>query len=120
MNELREIAIKKYQEKGISYNDITAGDICVLTMILNKNIKAACKSGKMSNSSMYLSEKIKSKYTSAGKLKECDVFINSDYFTRRECISFYRDGTISFCDWADGSNTKVITDSFKEWVETIF
>ena len=119
MNELREIAIKKYQEKGISYNDITAGDICVLTMILNKNIKAACKSGAMSNSSMYLSEKIKSKYTSAGKLKECDIFINSDYFKQRDCISFCASGTISFCHWAGDGNTKVITDSFIEWLETM-
>lgn len=120
MDNLRKAALEYFNEKQISYKNITSGDICTLVIILNKNLKLANKEGLTSVNTMRMSEKIDSKYSSAGTLLECFLYMNSHYFTRRECISFYRDGTISFCDWADGSNTKVITDSFREWVETIF
>lgn len=108
-----------FSDKYLTYADITSGDICVLVMILNKNIKLACKRSEMSVSSMRISEKIKSKYTSNGKLIECYLYMNSHYFTRRECISFNKDGFIGFAGWAGTRNTKPIISAFIEWCDIL-
>ena len=114
-NEARQY----FKDKGFTYKDITSGDICVLTMILNKHLKKACKEHKMSVDTMRMSEKIKSKYKSSGCLSECYLYLNSHYFTRRECISFNYDGFIGFCGWADGSNTAPIVAAFIEWCDSL-
>ncbi len=108
-----------FSSKNLTYADITSGDICVLVMLLNKSIKQACKKNEMSVSSMRMSEKIKSKYTTSGKLIECYLFMNSHYFTRRECISFNKDGFIGFAGWADDRNTKPIIDAFIRWCDIL-
>lgn len=115
----RDDARKYFAYKNLTYNDITSGDICTLVMLLNKHVKKACKNHEMSVDSMRMSEKIKSKYTTSGKLIECYLFINSHYFTRRECISFNKDGFIGFCGWADNANTKPIVTAFVEWCDTV-
>jgi hypothetical protein len=104
-----------FKNKNLTYDDITSGDICVLVMLLNKKIKIACKNREMSVDTMCMSEKIKSKYNTHGRLDECYLFINSHYFTRRECISFNKNGFIGFCGWADDRNTKPIVEAFIEW-----
>lgn len=116
---LNDKARDYFKSKNLSYDDITEGDICTLVMILNKNIKKACKDGKMSVNTMRMSQKIKSKFKSNGKLIECYLFINSHYFTQRECISFNKDGFIGFCGWAGGGNVPPIVNSFTEWVDTL-
>jgi hypothetical protein len=110
-NEARDY----FKNKGLTFQDITAGDICVLVMMLNKEIKKARKD--MSVDTMYLSEKIKSKYNTNGTLKECYLFINSHYFTQRECISFNPDGFIGFAGWAGEANRKPIIKAFVDWCD---
>lgn len=73
-----------FKDKQLTYEDIDSGDICVLTMLLNKHIKKANKEGITSVNTMRMSEKIKSKYKSNGELTECYLFMNSHYFTQRE------------------------------------
>ena len=109
-----------FKAKGLSYDKITAGDICTLVMILNKHIKQACKEHAMSVDSIHMSEKIKSKYSTNGKLKECYLYMNSHYFTYRECISFNPDGFIGFMGWADERNTAPVLTAFKEWCDALF
>lgn len=114
-----EEARECFKSKGLTYKNITSGDICTLVMLLNKHIKQACKENKMSVDTMHMSEKIKSKYSTSGKLKECYLFMNSHYFTRRECISFNKDGFIGFAGWADSRNTAPILQAFVEWCDSI-
>ena len=114
-NEAREY----FKSKNLTYKDITSGDICTLVMLLNKHIKAACKNHEMSVDSMSMSEKIKSKYTTSGKLVECYLFINSHYFTRRECISFNKDGFIGFAGWSGTRNLIPIIAAFVEWCNNL-
>lgn len=114
-NEAREY----FKRKNLNYKDITEGDICTLIILLNKHIKKANKDGITSVNTMRLSEKIKSKYDTHGRLKECYIFINSHYFTRRECISFNKDGFIGFSGWADEGNTTPIMNSFIEWCDNL-
>lgn len=106
-----------FKDKGLTYQDIYAGDICVLVMLLNKSIKDACKNCEMSTNTMSMSEKIKSKYTTGGRIKECYLFMNSHYFQRRECISFNPDGFIGFAGWSDDRNLKPIIKAFIDWVD---
>lgn len=114
-----EMARNYFKSKNLTYEDITEGDICVLVIMLNKNIKKACKNHEMSVDSMRMSEKILSKYKTNGNLVECYLFINSHYFIQRECISFNKDGFIGFCGWAGGDNPKPIIKSFIEWCDIL-
>ncbi|MEC2062649.1 hypothetical protein [Bacillus inaquosorum] len=104
-------------QKGLSYEDITEGDVCVLVMLLNKHVKQAVKAHTMSVDTMRMSQKIKSKYKTNGTLKSCYLYINSHYFTQREAISFNPDGFIGFAGWADSGNTQPLIDAFIEWVD---
>lgn len=43
--------------------------------------------------------------------------MNAHYFTRRECISFNRDGWIGFAGWADDGNTNPLRRAFLAWCD---
>lgn len=110
-NEAREY----FKNHGLSYGDVTSGDICVLVMMLNSAIKKARKTGEMSYETLSLSERIKVKYNTNGTIKNCFLFVNSDNFTRRECISFNTDGFIGFAGWSDNTNVKPMIEAFVDW-----
>ena len=112
-NEAREY----FAEKGLSYSDITEGDILVLIMLLNRHIKAAVKDHETSVSSICLSSKIDLKKKTNGSIICCYLYLNSHYFTQRECISFNRDGFIGFAGWADQGNVNPILRAFLEWCD---
>lgn len=112
-----EEARNYFVQKGLSYEEITEGDICVLVMLLNKHVKQAAKAHTMSVDTMRMSQKIKSKYKTNGTLISCYLYINSHYFTHREAISFNPDGFIGFAGWADSGNTQPLIDAFIEWID---
>ncbi|MCY9257371.1 hypothetical protein ABE060_00355 [Bacillus rugosus] len=56
-----EKARSYFVQKGLSYEDITEGDICVIVMLLNKHVKQAVKAHTMSVDTMRMSQKITSK-----------------------------------------------------------
>lgn len=111
-------ARKYFAEKGLSYADITSGEICALVLLLNRHLKIA-NAKHITSVDMHMSEKISCKYKSNGTLSEGFLFINSHYFTQREAISFNKDGFIGFCGWASESNTSVFVGAFKEWCDAI-
>lgn len=106
-----------FTDKGLTYDDITEGDILTLTMLLNKHIKKANKDGETSVNTMSLSKKINIKKKSNGAIISCFLYMNSHYFTQRECISFNVDGFIGFAGWADQGNTNPILRAFLEWCD---
>lgn len=108
-----------FKEKGLTYNDITEGDILTLVLLLNREIKKAVKDHEMSTQSMHLSRRLDIKKRSNGAITECYLYINSHYFTQRECISFNRNGFIGFCGWADQGNTNPILRAFLEWCDCL-
>lgn len=112
-NEAREY----FAQKGLTYDDVTEGDILVLVMMLNQEIKKATKAGEMSTSTMHLSAKIDMKKKTNGAIQTCYLYMNSHYFTRREAISFNRDGFIGFCGWADQGNTNPVLRAFLRWCD---
>lgn len=108
-----------FKAKGLSYDDITEGDILALVLLLNKHYKAANKDDETSVCSMHLSRKINIKRKSNGSIISCFLYVNSHYFTQRECISFNPDGFIGFAGWADQGNTNPILRAFLEWCDSL-
>ena len=106
-----------FNDKGLTYEDITEGDILALIMMLNKELKTANKECETSVGTMYLSRKVNMKRKTNGSLICCYLYMNSHYFTRRECISFNYDGFIGFAGWADQGNTNPILRAFLKWCD---
>lgn len=108
-----------FLEKGLTYHDITEGDILALVLYLNQEIKKAIKDREMSTTTMHLSQKVDMKKRSNGTITECYLYMNSHYFTRRECISFNQNGYIGFAGWADQGNTNPILRAFLRWCDSL-
>lgn len=114
-NEAREY----FKSKGLTYDDITEGDILSLVLMLNAELKKANAAAETSVTT-YLSEKIVMKKKSNGAITECYLFLNSHYFTRREAISFNRDGFIGFAGWADQGNVNPLLRAFLKWCDELY
>ena len=114
-----EEARQYFRDKGLSYHDITEGDILSLLMLLNREIKKPNKAGETSVSTMHMSRKIDMKKRTNGTIIKCFLYINSHYFTQREAISFNQDGFIGFARWADQGNTNPLLRAFLQWCDDL-
>lgn len=112
-NEAREY----FKNKGLTYDSISEGDILILSMMLEQELKKSNKSGETSVSTMTLSKKIDMKKKTNGHIICCFLYMNSHYFTQREAISFNRDGFIGFAGWADTGNTNPLLRGFLKWCD---
>lgn len=108
-----------FKDKGLTYKDITSGDILALVLLLNQELKKSNKAGETSVCTMHLSQKISTKYRSNGTLIYCHLYMNSHYFTQRQCISFEESGFIGFAGWADEANLNPIRRAFLRWCDGI-
>ena len=108
-----------FRNKGLSYSDITEGEILMLVMLLNKHIKSSNKTGETSVNTMSMSSKISMKKKTNGSIKSCFLYMNSHYFTRKEAISFNTGGFIGFAGWADQANTNPLLRAFLEWCDLV-
>lgn len=106
-----------FREKGLSYDNINDGDILVLVMMCQQELKKSCKAGETSTSTMRLSEKIDMKRKTNGTIVSCFLYMNSHYFTRREAISFNENGFIGFAGWADQGNVNPLLRAFLHWCD---
>lgn len=106
-----------FKDKGLTYGDITEGDILPLVMLLQQELKKAAKDCETSVSTMTLSKKITIKKRSNGSITSCSLYVNSHYFEQRECISFSADGFIGFAGWADQGNVNPILRAFLKWCD---
>ena len=114
-----EEARQYFRDKGLSYADITEGDILSLLMLLNREIKKSNKAGETSVNTMHMSSKINMKKRTNGTIIQCFLYINSHYFTQREAISFNEDGYIGFAGWADQVNTNPLLRAFLQWCDNL-
>ena len=106
-----------FKDKGLTYADITEGDILVLVGNLNKELKKSNKVGETSTDTMHLSKKVTIKKNRDGSIISCYLCMNSHYFTQREAISFNEDGFIGFAGWADQGNTNPLLRAFLKWCD---
>lgn len=105
-----------FSNKGLTYDDITEGDILVLTMLLQKELKKSNKA-KETSTDMSLSSKVDMKKRSNGTIISCYLYVNANYFTRREAISFNEGGFIGFAGWADVGNRNPLLRAFLKWCD---
>lgn len=112
-----EEARQYFANKGLTYADVTEGDILVLVGNLNKEIKKSNKAGETSVDTMHLSKKVAMKKNRDGSIINCYLYMNSHYFTQREAISFNTDGFIGFAGWADQGNTNPLLRAFLSWCD---
>lgn len=110
---------KYFVAKGLTYDDITDGDILALVLLLNDEFKKSNKAGETSVDTMRLSSKIITKHKNNGSITECYLFMNSHYFTQRECVSFNKDGFIGLAGWADDQNLNPIRRALLRWIDTL-
>lgn len=108
-----------FADCGLSYRDITEGDILSLVLLLNREFKKSNEMGETSVDTMHLSKKIVMKKRPDGSIINCFLFVNSHYFTQRECISFNTYGFIGFAGWADDRNTNPIRRAFIAWCDEL-
>lgn len=109
----------RFKELGLSYADVTEGDILTLVMLLNREIKKSNVSGETSTNTIRMSPKMKIDTNEDGTIVTCFLYMNSHYFKERECISFNRDGFIGFAGWADEGNSNPIRRAFLEWCDSL-
>lgn len=115
----KDEARQYFVDKGLTYDDVKEGDILILAMLLNRHFNIANKEHETCVDTMRLSEKKAIKKKSNGSIISCFLYLNSHYFTRRECISFNPDGFIGFAGWADQGNTNPILRAFLEWCDIV-
>lgn len=108
-----------FTKAGLTYSDITEGEILALIMLLNTELKKSNKVGETSVKTMRLSNKVDIKHKSNGSITSCFLYLNSHYFTRREAISFNENGFIGFAGWADDGNLNPIKRAFLKWVDML-
>lgn len=112
-NDAREY----FKSKGLTYDSISEGDILILSMMLEKELKKSNKAGETSVSTITLSKKVDMKKKANGHIMYCFLYVNSHYFELREAISFNRDGFIGFAGWADQGNTNPLLRAFLKWCD---
>lgn len=111
---MRNEARKYFNHTQLKYSDINEGDILILCMLLQKELKSEKYDVSVN---MHLSQRIDSTYRQYDQLVECSIFVNSHYFKERECITFNPDGFIGFCGWADDRTARPIVEAFKKWCD---
>lgn len=110
-NEAREY----FKEKKLSYEKITKEDVIKLKEFIKKELKISIKANEC-DEHLRMSEKIRF-YTSNLKMRDCYLYLNSSYFTQRECVSFNKDGFIGFAGWACTDNTLPVLRGFINWCD---
>lgn len=112
----RELARNYFKECNLTYDDIGMNEIYKLIQILNRRIEQVDSCMLMINE-----PKLKGKYRNIilkdGKIKFVEIRVKGSYFDDREAITFYDDGYIGFCGWADGYNLTPFVMGFKEWCD---
>ena len=103
-----------FKELGLTYADAKYHTY-LLMEVLKTHLKEHCKT---SHIQMRLSKIVHfddAKFANGGPY----LYVNGDYFKRRECISFNRDGFIGFAGWASSSNLKPILNAFNYWCNAV-
>lgn len=104
--------------KGLTYNDITEGDIATLSYMLNQCIKRAAKHGEITRGT-HLSANMDIDMRDDGSIKGCYLYVSAPHYVDRECISFNEDGFIGFAGWSDDETAQPILGAFMEWCDVM-
>jgi len=102
-------ARRRFKESGIIYKNITRQDI----VMLENCIRAALENH--TGLTMRLSKIVHFKEDATGFIG-CNLYVNGNYFKRRQSISFESYEWIGFSGWASTNNTQVFVQAFDMWL----
>lgn len=106
-------ANEMFYKSGFTYQDVTLNDINVLKqMLVDEIVVSTTKSIK----TMRVSDDILFA-TDTKKMVEAKIYVDANYFEKREGITFNEDGTIVLCGWADDGNKQPFLEAFIKWIE---
>lgn len=106
-------AARKNFNNSFTYKDITRADINKLHEMVTYELEKAVKDRTVLES-MVVHPKVRTRFYNT-KLQHAYMYVDSHYFTKRECISFNRSGFIGFAGWADDKNRRPILIGFNNW-----
>ena len=113
-----------FQEKGLTYADITLDDLHYLKELLDEQfIHQRKERMKDHHKPLYWKRVNEAKYYKGQFDPETGTLVcafltgKGEYFSAREVISFNRDGFIGFCGAADSENTVPVVAAFVEWCD---
>ena len=108
-------ANEMFYKSGFTYQDVTLNDINVLKqMLVDEIVASTTKTIKP----MSVDDEVVFTTNTIG-LIEAKIYVDSNYFEKREGITFNKDGTIVLCGWADDTNKQPFLDAFTKWVNYI-
>ena len=112
-------ARKYFEDKGLSYKNISEKDIRHLIAYLSDEFDISNQTGETSVNTMDVNSKYKITTAGDGHIVSCFLTMKSHYFKDRECISFNNDGFIGFAGWADPGNLNPIKRAFLRWCDRL-
>lgn len=114
-------ARQHFKDLGLSYADINEGDILVLAMLIQKELKASAQTGE-TGYLMHLFSRPRMKFKPDGSMDTCFLTVKAPgqwCGSAREAISFNADGFIGFAGWADTGNTNPFLRAFWAWCDAL-
>ena len=121
----RDDARKKWKESGLDYSILSKENLYGLARRLNhelinfKEWKENCNVQSAWIELHYLKRNPFYCYQENGKLIWVEFTLDSQYFSKRECITFNGDGFIGFAGWACDKNVQPILKAFCDWVDWV-
>lgn len=112
----REAARKYFDKCGLTYSDIKRIDIEKLNDIVGVEINKLAEENQVI-STMKISQKVRTKCKTNSKIIKAFLYVDSHYFTKRECISFNESGFIGFAGWASECNVRPMILGFIKWCD---
>ena len=113
-----------FQEKGLTYWDISRTDLAYLCALLDLHFVKERKKRLKSGGYTYWvrtnpARHYKGEWSASGSMVCAFLTAKGAYFTSRDVVSFNRDGFIGFCGDADDSNTAPVLAAFVEWCDAM-
>lgn len=113
-----------FREKGLTYADVTLGDLHYLRELLDEQFIRQRKELMLTRRKpLYWkrvneSKQYKGTFDPGTGILICAYMTGrGEYFTDREVISFYPDGEIGFCSSADRENKAPVLAAFAQWCD---
>lgn len=116
----RDEAREYFENKGLTYESITADDLEYLRILLDEKFIRQKKELFLGKKGLYwdhMHSRIKSRWNQDRTMATAYLTAKGAYFDDREVISFNYDGFIGFCGAADSQNTEPVLEAFREWCD---
>ena len=113
-----------FQEKGLTYADISRTDLSYLCALLDLHFVKERKKRVRAGDYPYWvrtnqARHYRGEWTETGAMVCAFLTGKGEYFTAREVVSFNRDGFIGFCGDAGDANAEPVLAAFVEWCDAM-